>query len=146
MQRLNHGFTLLEAMVTMAVLATVAGIAIPAYKGYVHNSYTTECQNEVAAIQLAQQEFFLENNVYFPNPAGTVNSDTSQISDIETASGGFYTSGYTVPSDAAKTTANLAKANCLITVTSITAPAPSYTITVVGQNNLTASDTYSFTK
>ena len=136
----------MEVMVTMAILAVVAGIAIPAYNGYVHNSYAAECQNEIAAIQLAQQEFFLENNAYFPNPPGSVSSDSSQISAIEAASNGFYVSGYTVPADAAKTLANVANANCLFTVTSVTAPAPSYTINATGQNHLSATETLTYTK
>ena len=145
MGRLYSGFTLMEVMVTMAILAVITAIAIPSYNGYMHNSYLSECQNEVAAIQLAQQEFFLENNVYFPNPPGTVSSDitTPQISAIENASNGMYVSGYTsnVP---AQTIANLNKANCTYSVTSTAAP--SYTINVTGVRNLNANDNFSFTK
>ena len=134
------GFTLIELMVTVAILAVIAGIAIPAYNGYVHRGYTTECSNEVATIQLAQSEYFLENNAYFPNPAGTANG----VAAIEGASGGFYTSGYTVAGDAVKTAANIAAANCDFSVTSTAAP--SYTINVTGQNHLDATDNYSVTK
>lgn len=135
------GFTLIEVLITVAILAIVAGIAIPSYKGYMHNSYMTECQNEVAAIQLAQQEFFLENNAYFPNPAGTANG----VTNIEAASSGLYVSGY-FSNDPVKRANNLANANCTYSLTSTAPPAASYRIDVTGVRNLNASDNFSFTK
>jgi len=145
MGRSTTGFTLIELLVTMGILAVLAAIAIPSYKAYMHNSYLTECQNEVAAIQLAEQEFFLENNAYFPNPANTVTG----VQNIEGASGGLYVSGYTVQGGTAATiaatNANLAKANCGYKLTSTAGP--SYTIFVTGQNNLnTPDDDFQVTK
>jgi type IV pilus assembly protein PilE len=141
MGRSISGVTLMELMVTMAILAVIAGIAIPSYKAYMHSSYLTECQNEVAAIQLAEQEYFLENNVYFPNPVGA----KTGIQNIEGASGGLYVSGYTVQGNAAQTNKNLAKANCAYKLTSNAGPG--YKIEVTGQNNLdAASDSFTVTK
>ena len=65
-----NGMTLLELMVTVAILAIISAIAIPAYNGYIKTSYRTECQKEVAAIRLAEEEFFLENNTYFDGESG----------------------------------------------------------------------------
>ena len=131
----------------MAILSVITAIAIPSYNGYMHNSYLTECQNEVAAIALAQQEFFLENNEYFPLGGGTVSSDSTQITAIENASNGMYVSGYT-SNIAGQTPKNLAKANCTFSVTSSTAaPGPSYVINVTARNNLNnPSDNFTFTK
>ena len=78
------GMTLIEIMVTLAILATVAAIAVPAYNGYIKTTYRTECLKEVAAIRLAEEEFFLENNQYFVGEAG-VGAD-----DLESASSGIY--------------------------------------------------------
>jgi len=117
------GLTLIELMVTLAILATISAIAIPAYNGYIKTSYRSECQNEVAAIKLAQEEFFLENNEYFPAGTGT----SSGVTTIETASGNLYKSSYT-------TAAKLAAANCTYAVTS--AAGPTYTVTATGANKL----------
>lgn len=86
--KLQRGFTLIELMITVAVLAIIAGIAIPAYNGYIKSSRFAEAQNEFAKIKIAQSEFFLENNTYFgPVPNG---------GDFRTASGSMYT---TLPAD-----------------------------------------------
>ncbi|UCE88256.1 MAG: prepilin-type N-terminal cleavage/methylation domain-containing protein [Pseudomonadota bacterium] len=88
-----QGLTLIEMMVTIAVLGIIAAIAIPAYTGYIATARMTEGQNEIAAIRLAQEEFFLENNTYF----GPVASDATG-NTLKTDSGSLYSpssQGYT---------------------------------------------------
>ena len=62
---LQKGFSLIELMVTMAILGVITAIAVPAYNGYIRTAKLSEAQNNLAAIRLAQEEFFLENNRYF---------------------------------------------------------------------------------
>jgi len=59
------GFTLIELMITVAILGVIASIAIPAYNGYVLTAKMTEADNNLAALRLAEEEYFLENNNYF---------------------------------------------------------------------------------
>lgn len=59
------GFTLIELMITVAILGVVASIAIPAYTGYIKTAKMSEAQNNLAALRLAEEEFYLENNEYF---------------------------------------------------------------------------------
>lgn len=75
----TRGFTLIELMITVAILAIIAGIAIPAYHGYIRESRFAEAQNEIAQIKIAQSEYFLENNTYF-GPVAT-GADPSVTSD-----------------------------------------------------------------
>ena len=63
--KLQYGFTLIEMLITLAILGIVTAIAIPAYNGYITTAKMTEAQNNLAALRLAQEEFFLENNRYF---------------------------------------------------------------------------------
>jgi len=68
-------------MVTIAILAVIASIAIPAYRGYITTSHKAECQNEIAAIKLAESEYFLDNNKYF---------DGGNVGELKTNSGSIY--------------------------------------------------------
>lgn len=106
----QNGITLIELMVTLAILATVAAIAIPAYKGYIKTSYISECQTEAAAIKLAEEEYFLENGNYFSG---------SNASGLSSASGSIYS-----PTSSGT-------ANCEYSVD--TSVAGSYTITASGK-------------
>ena len=78
----SSGFTLIELMITIAIIAVIAGIAIPSYNGYITTAKMAEADNNLAAIRLAQEEFFLENNNYFQGK--TVDSTLSA------ASGGLW--------------------------------------------------------
>jgi len=93
---LIQGFTLIELMIAVAIIAILAGIAIPAYNGYITSARITECANEVTAISLAQKQFFLENNRYFPSPNATATSKAAAnyYIPIENASGGYFRSTY----------------------------------------------------
>lgn len=93
---LNQGFTLIELMVALAVIAILAAIAIPAYNGYITTARVEQCALEVAAITLAQKQFFLENNRFFPNPNGVVTSvgAANIYVPIENSSGGYFRSTY----------------------------------------------------
>ena len=82
MHKTNRGFTLIELMIVVAILAIISAIAIPAYTGYIKTAKLTEAQNNLAALRLAEEEFFLENNTYF----GGANTLA-----VETASQGLWT-------------------------------------------------------
>ena len=77
MSKKQQGFTLIELMIAIGVLAVVAAIAIPAYRGYIAESRKVEGRNNLAAIKLAQEEYFLENNRYFPDTDNTTVSTTA---------------------------------------------------------------------
>ena len=61
----KNGFTLIEMLITLAILGIVASIAIPAYNGYITTAKMSEAHNNLAALRLALVEFFLEYISYF---------------------------------------------------------------------------------
>lgn len=77
---LNKGFTLIELMITVAILGVLSAIAIPAYNGYITTAKMSEAHNNLAAIRLAQEEFFLENNRYFAGAdADAIKTDSDNL-------------------------------------------------------------------
>lgn len=75
--RTHLGFTLVELMITVAILAIIAGIAIPAYNGYLETARSAEGMNNIAGLQLAEEEYFLENNRYI---AGSFTATVTTLS------------------------------------------------------------------
>ena len=66
-----------KLFIAVAVLAVLTAIAIPAYNGYISTSRTTECLNNLASIKLAEEEYFLENQVYFYGASASLLEDAS---------------------------------------------------------------------
>jgi len=87
---LLKGFSLIELMVTLAILAVVTSIAIPAYTGYITAAKMSEANNNLAAIRLAQEEYFLENNNYFSgNNATAIASASGNLWTVTKGSDGY---------------------------------------------------------
>ena len=78
----SKGFTLLELMIVVSILGIISVVAIPAYTGYITTARMTEAENNIAALKLAQEEFFLEKNNYFTGATATI---------LNTNSGGLWT-------------------------------------------------------
>lgn len=62
--RRARGFTLIEMMVTVAVVGILALLAIVAYRRWVRASYTTEAQGIVASIRQGEERFYGESGGY----------------------------------------------------------------------------------
>ena len=117
MRQKQKGVTLVEIMIAMGILAVIAAIAMPAYRGYIKTSREAEGWNNLAAIKLAQEEYFLENNRYFPDPDGNASTTAANLS------------AYWSPSESGT------NRNFEYTVTS-TGTGTSYTATATGRNKL----------
>jgi len=63
----SYGFTLIELMITLGILAIVASIAFPAYTGYVMLANRSEGKIALNEIAMAQERFFGNNNSYTAN-------------------------------------------------------------------------------
>lgn len=67
------GFTVIEVMVTIAVIAVLSALAIPKYRDYKENARVVQAANDVGSIAALIQHFFIENRAY-PDNLDAVNA------------------------------------------------------------------------
>ena len=58
------GFTLIEVMITVAVIAILAAVALPAYFDYITRSRLVEGRANLADMRTRMEQFFLDNRTY----------------------------------------------------------------------------------
>ena len=69
MVRQQRGFTLIEIMIVVAIVAILAAIAIPNYRDYVTRGRVVEATAGLADARTKMEQFFQDNRTY---PAGCV--------------------------------------------------------------------------
>lgn len=60
----QRGFTLVELMIVVAIVAILASIALPAYQDQVRRGHRAAAQTQMMDIATRQQQFFLANRSY----------------------------------------------------------------------------------
>jgi type IV pilus assembly protein PilE len=60
----SRGFTLIEIMITVAIIAVLAAIAIPSYQDYVRRGYVVDGTNGLATMRADMERYFQDNRTY----------------------------------------------------------------------------------
>jgi type IV pilus assembly protein PilE len=58
------GFTLIEVMIAVAVVAILATVAFPSYREYIQRSHRSEAQAHLMALAARQQQFLVDTRGY----------------------------------------------------------------------------------
>jgi type IV pilus assembly protein PilE len=58
------GFTLIELIIVVVVIAILASVAIPSYTGYITDARRQGAVQEMLKIASAQEQFFMDNKAY----------------------------------------------------------------------------------
>lgn len=63
----QKGFSLIELMITVAIVGILAGIAYPSYQNYVLRTGRADGQAKLMEIMQAQERFYSQNQTYTAN-------------------------------------------------------------------------------
>lgn len=60
----QRGFTLMELMIVVAIVAILSSVALPVYRDYVTRGRVPEATSRLATLQVQLEQFFLDNRTY----------------------------------------------------------------------------------
>jgi type IV pilus assembly protein PilE len=70
----SAGFTLIELMIVVAVIAILSAVALPAYSDYVSRSKLTEAHSALQDFRVRMEQYFQDNRTYSNGGACGVDS------------------------------------------------------------------------
>lgn len=89
-QNKKSGFTLVEIMIVVAIIALLAAIAIPSFMNARTRSQTSACLNNLRQISGSKDQYALDNNNAAPTAIGTSLVSTYLKADPICPAGGTY--------------------------------------------------------
>ncbi|PZP35716.1 MAG: general secretion pathway protein GspH [Roseateles depolymerans] len=90
----THGFTLIELMITVAIVAILAAVAVPQYTDYVTRGRVPDATSGLSGKQVQLEQYFQDNRTYAGAPA--CGSDTTTSNNFTFACSAANASGYTL--------------------------------------------------
>src|SRR5262245_38924865 len=126
------GYSLVELMVIVGVLAIIAAIAVPSYRGYMMRAQRADATAALLALRSAQEKFFLQHGRYITTQAGMTGAKPAGLGLGATTEHGHY--NVTMAAGATPNTTFVATATAIGGQTKDT-PCQTFTINEAGVRN-----------
>ncbi|MFV3369284.1 type IV pilin protein [Pseudomonas sp. NY15435] len=100
-RRRERGFTLIELMITVVIVAILAAIAFPSYQRYVLRSHRVEGQALLSEAAARQERYYSQNNAYASTAAAlNMTSYVNGLQYYSLAISNVTATGYTLTATA----------------------------------------------
>ena len=73
--KMRRGFTLIEIMIVIAVIAILVGIALPHFRGMQEEGWTVKAAGELRTLATAVESYYIHNSRAYPDQGETVQTD-----------------------------------------------------------------------
>jgi len=137
-RRHDSGFTLIELMVVLSIVAVLGSLAVSTYRSYILRTNRTEARMALLSTQVAQEKYFLQNNQYAPDIATVIAAPPGGLG-INLTAGGVTPGGHYTLSFSA-ITANTYTLQAVATGTQTKDTAACLTFTINDQGARTPAD------
>ena len=87
-RRAQSGFTLIELMIAVVIVAILSAIAIPNYSAYVTRGNITDATSRLGTKQVQMEQFFQDNRTYVAGPGCTADTTSGKYFDFSCTGGG----------------------------------------------------------
>jgi type IV pilus assembly protein PilE len=84
--RFTKGFTLIEVMITVVIIAVIAAVAVPNYTDYITRSKFQEAQGHLSDLRVKMEQYYMDNRRYSSDTAGA----TCGLGNTVTVNGARY--------------------------------------------------------
>lgn len=79
-RRFNQGFTLIELMITVAIVGILAAIAYPSYTSQIEKGRRAECRGGLLKTMQQQERYYTQRNAYTDFTSGSTTSTVASFS------------------------------------------------------------------
>lgn len=130
----REGFTLIELMVTVAIVGILAAIAVPTFQRFQSKAHRAEMKSNLGGIYIAQEAYYQENTRYgsFMETGFVLSGISNRFSYRSPATGGTGGSSNTVGVDVFHPRGGTVNSDNTIVASAATIGPASFTATATG--------------